>query len=164
MRWLQRHAWQLLVALTALIAMVGLNPVRVGINEDPSVPLGFAGMTAAQLEAENAGSFRLIDVQARFGGLDLVVIGTLFSAVLVGAFRHNERWSWWAMWLLPLWGASVFVTILRAGVAADQTPPSPFFSGPIIAALSSALLLVAAPRFFRRRAVDDGVTQPGVGA
>ena len=98
-------------------------------------------MTADQLKADNA-RYRLIDAQARFAGIDLVVIGTLLSAVLVGAFRHNQRWSWWAMWLLPLWGASVFIAILRSGVAANQTPPSPFFTGPIVAALSSALLVV----------------------
>lgn len=125
--------------------------------------LGLAGITAAQLEADNAQSFRLIDVQARFGGLDLIVIGLLLSAILVGAFRHNERWSWWAMWLLPLWGVSVFATILRTGVAADQAPPSPYFSGPIIAALSSALLIVAAPRFFGRRTAGDAATSPATG-
>ena len=164
MDWLRRHAWQLLLAMTAMIAVIGLSPVKNGINEDPSVPLGFAGMTAAQLKSDNARSFRLIDAQARFGGLDLIVIGTLLSAILVGAFRHNQRWSWWAMWLLPFWGISVFVTILRTGTAADQAPPTPYFSGPIVAALSSALLLVAAPRFFGHRAVIDAVTVPEVGA
>lgn len=156
---LQRHTWQALVAMTGLIALIGLNPVVNGINEDPSVPLGFAGMTAAQLEAANSQSFHLIDVQARFAGLDLIVIGTLFSAVLVGAFRRNERWSWWAMWLLPLWGASVFATIVRAGVAPNQAPPSPAFSGPIIALVSSALLVASAPRFFRRH--TDVLADPG---
>ena len=151
MEWLQRHTWQALAAMTALIAVIGLNPVMNGINEDPSVPLGFAGMTAAELESASSQSFRLIDVQARFAGLDLIVIGTLFSAVLVGAFRREERWSWWAMWLLPLWGAWVFLTILRAGVAPNQAPPTPFFSGPIIAGISAALLLLSAPRFFRHR-------------
>lgn len=150
MEFLRRHAWQLLLAITAPIAVIGLQPVRAGINEDPSVPLGLAGMTAEQLRADNAQSYRLIDVQARFAGLDMIVIGTLLSAVLIGAFRRNERWSWWAMWLLPIWGASVFVTILRSGVAPNQRPPTPFFTGPIVAALSSTLLLVTAPRFFGR--------------
>ncbi len=164
MGWLQRHTWQLLLAMTALIAIIGLNPVKEGINEDPSVPLGFTGMTAAQLESDNFQSFRLIDAQARFEGLDLIVIGTLLSAIVVGAFRHRQRWSCWAMWLLPLWGISVFATILRTGLAADQAPPSPYYSGPIIAAVSSALLLIAAPRFFGHRVDSDAVTVPGVGA
>lgn len=149
--WLGRHAWQLLLAMTALIAVIGLKPVTEGIHEDPSVPLAFTGMTADELQADNPQSYRLVDVQARFGGLDLVVIGSLLSAVLIGAFRRNERWSWWAMWLLPLWGAAAFVTILRTGVVPGQAPPSPFFSGAIIAVLSSTLLLVSAPRFLRRR-------------
>jgi hypothetical protein len=36
--WLRRHAWQLLLGMTALISVVGLDPVKEGIHEDPSVP------------------------------------------------------------------------------------------------------------------------------
>jgi hypothetical protein len=90
-------------------------------------------MTADQLQSDNPQSFRLIEVQARFGGLDLIVIGILFSAILVTAFRRNERWAWWAMWLLPLWGAAVSATILRTGLVDGQAPPSPLFTGPTIA-------------------------------
>jgi hypothetical protein len=154
MEWLRRHAWQLLLVMTALISVIGLNPVWQGIHEDSSVPLAFTGMTADQLQSDNPQSFRLIDVQARFGGLDLIVIGILLSAILVTPFRRNERWAWWAMWLLPLWGAAVSATILRTGLVDGQAPPSPLFTGPTIAALSSALLLIAAPRFFGRTATS----------
>ncbi|HEY8870424.1 MAG TPA: hypothetical protein VIM30_13685 [Candidatus Limnocylindrales bacterium] len=157
MEWLRRHAWQFLLGMTALIAVVGLNPVKEGIHEDPSVPLAFTGMTADQLQSDNPRSFRLIDVQARFGGLDLIVIGILLSAILVTAFRRNERWSWWAMWMLPLWGAAVSATILRTGLVDGQAPPSPLFTGPAIAGLSSALLLITAPRFFGRTALQATV-------
>jgi len=160
MEWLRRHAWQLLLGMTALISIVGLNPVKEGIHEDPSVPLAFTGMTADQLRSDNANSFRLIDVQARFGGLDLIVIGLLLSAILVTAFRRNERWAWWAMWLLPLWGAAVSATIVRTGLVDGQQPPSPLFTGPTIALLSSALLLIAAPRFFGRSALQATVDVP----
>ena len=30
MEWLRRHAWQLLFGMTALIAFIGLNPVKAG--------------------------------------------------------------------------------------------------------------------------------------
>jgi peptidoglycan/LPS O-acetylase OafA/YrhL len=151
MAWLQRHAWQFLLTMTVLMAVIGVNPVVNGINEDPSVPLGVAGMTAAELQADNAQSFRLIDLQSRFTGLDLIVMGTLLGAVLVGAFRHNARWAWWAMWLLPLWAVSIFVMILMTGLMPGQPPPTPVISGPVIALLSSALLLVGAPQFFGRQ-------------
>ena len=82
MEWLRRHAWQLLFGMTALIALIGLNPVKEGIREDPSIPLAFTGMTPDQLQSNNAQTFRLVDVQARFSGIDLIVIGILFSTVL----------------------------------------------------------------------------------
>jgi hypothetical protein len=160
MGWLRRHAWQLLFGMTALISVIGLNPVKEGIHEDPSVPLAFTGMTADQLQSDNPETFRLIDVQARFGGLDLIVIGILFSTILVTAFRRNERWSWWAMWILPLWAVAVSATILRMGLVDGQAPPSPLFTGPAIAGLSSALLLLTAPRFFGRAALRATVDVP----
>jgi hypothetical protein len=52
---------------------------------------------------------------------------------------------------LPLWAVSVFVMILMTGLMPGQPPPSPVISGPVIALLSSALLLVGAPRFFGRQ-------------
>ena len=117
-------------------------------------------MTADELESDDPHSFRLIDVQARFGGLDLIVIGLLFSTILLTSFRRNERWSWWAMWLLPAWGAAVSATILRQGLVEGQAPPSPLFTGPVIAGLSSVLLLITAPQFIRRRAAQGAAEAP----
>lgn len=160
MEWLRRHAWQLLLGMTGLISVVGLKPAKQGIHEDSSVPFAFTGMTADQLEADHPQSFRLIDVQARFTGLDMIVIGILLSTILVTAFRRNERWSWWAMWMLPIWGAGVSATILRAGIVDGQAPPSPMITGPVIAGLSSGLLLISAPRFFGSPALAVAAATP----
>jgi len=149
MEWLGRHAWQGLLGITGLIALVGLKPVREGIHEDASIPLAFSGATADEIEHDNPALFRLVDVQARFGGLDLIVIGLLLSFILATGFRRQERWSWWAMWLLPMWGAAVSATILRQGLVDRQAAPSPLFTGPLVAGASSVLLLISAPRFFR---------------
>jgi len=54
------------------------------------------------------------------------------------------------MWLLPAWGVSVFALILATGVVPGQPTPYPMISGPIVALLASALLLLSAPRFFER--------------
>ena len=61
MVWLQRRAWWLLLTMTVLVAVIGLNPVISGINEDVSVPLGITGLSAAELQAESAQGYRLID-------------------------------------------------------------------------------------------------------
>jgi len=147
MIWLQRNAWWLLLTMTVLVAVLGLWPLAMGIKEDASVPLGITGLTASQLEEASAQGYRLLDFEARGGGISLIVIGTLLSAIVLGAFRENRRWAWGAMWVLPVWGASVFVLILVGGVAPGQAPPAPMISGPVIAVLSSALLAISAPRF-----------------
>lgn len=59
------------------------------------------------------------------------------------------------MWALPVWAASALALILVIGVAPGQAPPTPMISGPIVAVLSSALLLVSAPRFLGRYAADS---------
>jgi hypothetical protein len=146
MIWLQRHAWWLLLTMTVLLAVIGLSPVILGIKEDASVPLGITGMTASQLEASSPEGYRLLDFEVRSGGVALIVIGTLLSAVVLGPFRQGRPWAWWVMWVLPVWAASVFVLILAIGVAPGQAPPTPMISGPIFAVLSAALLLVSAPR------------------
>ena len=125
MHWLQRSAWWLLLTMTVLVAVIGLNPVIQGIKEDASVPLGITGLSAAELQSESAQGYRLIDFGVRSGGLDLIMIGALLSTILLFGFRHDRRWSWWAMWCLPIWAASAFALTLAFGVAAGPAPPPP---------------------------------------
>jgi hypothetical protein len=148
MLWIQRHAWRLLLIITVLIAFIGVWPVLLGLKEDASVPLGIAGITATELEATSAAAYRLSDFQARTSGLDLIAMGILLSVVVLRGFRQNRPWAWWTMWTLPGWAAAVSVLILAVGVAPGQAPPNPMISGPIIAVLSAAILLVSVPRFF----------------
>jgi hypothetical protein len=83
MLWLQRNAWWLLLTMTVLVAVIGLNPVINGIKEDASVPLGITGLSASELQAQSAQGYRLIDMEVRSGGLDLIIIGVLLSAVVL---------------------------------------------------------------------------------
>jgi len=149
MAWLQRNAWWGLVAMVAIIVLFGITDVISGVAADELIPLGLTGLTLEQLEAESARAYRLLDFVARAGGANLVVIGLLMLAILIFAFRHGERWAWWAMWTLPLWAANAFVLGLIYGVAPGQAPPPPMISGPIFAVVAAAILLVSAPPFFR---------------
>jgi len=160
MHWLQGHSWWLLLAMTVLVTLVGISPIILGIKEDASVPLGISGMTAAQLEAASAQGYRLLDFQARSAGLALVVIGTLLSVVLLAGFRHNHLWAWWVMWVLPAWAAGVVGLILTIGIAPGQPPPTPAFSGAVVAVLSTTLLLVSAPRFSEPKARTELAQKP----
>ena len=147
MRWLQRRAWWGLLVMALVVALFG-------ITADPGIPLGLTGLTLADLEAESAQAYRLVDFGVRTGGTLLVVIGVLQTAILVFAFRRDQPWAWWVMWTLPLWAVAVFLSYLIAGVAPGQAPPPPMISGPIVGVLSAAILLVSAPRFFGRRLAE----------
>ncbi len=149
MRWLELHAWWGLLATAVLITVFGVTDVMSGAEADRAIPLGLTGMTIEELEAEGPTAYRLFDVFTRVNGMGLVLIGLLFAAVLLFAFRQNQRWAWWTMWLLPVWAASILVFYLVVGVQPDQPPPPPMVSGPILAVFCAAILLVSAPRFFR---------------
>ncbi len=110
------------------------------------------GKTPAELEAEGPLAYRMYDLTLRGGGLSLVMVGALMTAILVFAFRPGQRWAWWTMWLFPAWGISVSVAGLVIGVAPGQAPPPPLLSGFVLGLLAAAILLVSAPRFFGDRA------------
>ena len=150
MRWLERHAWWGLLALTLALVAFGVTDVVVGPAADPGIPLGLTGMTLEELQAEGPASYRLFDFFTRANGYSLLMIGLFGTTILLFAFRRNHPWAWWTMWVLPVWAAGVPVFYLVAGVDSNQPPPPPMISGPFLALLAAAILLVSAPRFFRR--------------
>jgi hypothetical protein len=145
---LRRNAWWGLVAMAVIIVLFGVGDVFNGIDADPAIAVGLTGLTPAEVRAESEAAHRIIDINARTGGVHLIVIGALMLAVLFAGFRRNQRWAWWAMWTLPGWTAAVSVIFAAYGVAPGQIPPPPMLSGPIFAVVSGAILLLSAPRFF----------------
>ena len=135
--------------ISAMLVAFGITDVIVGAAADPAIAAGLTGRTLDELRAEGADAYRLFDFMTRANGGSLVLAGLGFSAVLVFAFRHGRRWAWWVLWLLPLWGVSVALGYLVAGIQPDQAPPPPLISGPIIAVLGAVILGVTARRSFR---------------
>lgn len=156
MGWLKGHAWWGLLLISLTFVAFGVTDILVGPAADPGIPLGLTGMTLDQLQAESANGYRLFDFLTRANGSSLLLAGLLLTAILLFAFRRNQLWAWWTMWLLPVWAAGAAAFYLVAGVVPDQPPPPPMVSGPIIAVLAAAILAVSAPRFFR----SDTATGP----
>lgn len=150
MTWLERHAWWGLLAVAAMLAVFGITDMAAGATADVLIPVSLTGLTPAELEAESAAAYRMFDFLSRVNGFSLVLIGLLAAAVLVFAFRRRRRWAWWTMWLLPAWAAGVPVFYLVAGLAPGQGPPPPMISGPIVAVITAAILVVSARPFFGR--------------
>ena len=146
------NGWWGLLAIAVFLMAFGVGDVINGVGNDPAVPLGVVGMTPAQLEAEGPNAYRMYDLTLRGGGLSLVMIGGLMTAILLFAFRRGQRWAWWTMWLLPAWAISVSVGGLLIGVAPGQQPAPPVVSGFVLGVFAAVILLASARPFFGDRA------------
>lgn len=152
MRWLERHAWWGLAFLTVVIVIFGVTDALVGPAADIAIPMSLTGLTLTELQAESPAAYRLFDFFTRVNGLNLVILGSLATAVLAFAYRRHRRWAWWTMWLLPAWSLSVSLSYVIAGLAPGQPPPPPMLSGLIFAVPATAIQLLSARPFFREAA------------
>jgi hypothetical protein len=119
----------------------------VGLDADPAIPEGVAGMSPADMRESSPDLARLADLQVRAGGIQLIVIATLWSVVLVFPFRRGERWAWWSMWTFPGWALAVAVMFLFVEVQPGKPTPPPAISGWIFFGLTGLLLLGTRRRF-----------------
>lgn len=145
-----RVSW-VLVAVAVLLALFGVTDVLLGVTADPGISIGLTGLTPGDLAAQSPAGYRLFDIATRAGGLDLVVIGTLLTAILLIPYRQGQRWAWYAAWTLPLWCVCVLGMYLAFGIAPGQPPPPPMLSAPILGPITAAALLIDRRRFFARR-------------
>lgn len=136
--------------MSVVLVAFGVSDLIIGAEADPGIAIGLSGLGLAELEAESAAAYRLFDLFTRANGWSMVMFGALSATLLIFPFRENRRWAWWVAWSLPIWSAGVFAFYLIAGTDPSQPPPPPMISGPILAVLTAAILLVSAPRFFRR--------------
>ena len=143
----------LLVFVAVTIVAFGVGDVLAGVTADPGITVALSGQAPSEVQAADPIGYRLFDFVTRSGGLNLVVLGLLMTAILLIPYRAGERWAWAVMWTLPAWAISVPVGYLAFGVTPDQPPPPPMVSGPIVAVLTSVALLVDRGRFAHRRAV-----------
>jgi hypothetical protein len=146
MGWFARHGWWGLFAVALIFVAFGVTDMASGAAADPAIALGLTGQSLEQLEAESAAAYGLYDFVSRSQGWSLVLLGVLIAVIVLIPFRRGERWAWWTAWALPVWAAGVPIIYLVAGLAPDQPPPPPMISGPIVAMLCAAILVLSRPR------------------
>ena len=150
MSWLERHAWWGLLFFAVVITLFGVMDMLSGAAADVAIATTLTGLTLGELQADGPAAFRVFDFFTRVNGFSLLLVGVFACAVVWFAYRRHRRWAWWTMWLLPAWAAGAALFYVVAGLAPGQPPPPPMISGPIVAVLSVAILLVGARPFFRR--------------
>ena len=91
------------------------------------------------MAAVSPGTSRAFSALVReMGGNTGLVAGILIMATSAFAFRRNERWSWYALWVLPLHSAIDLVTVAAYGAL---SPAVVAWDAGLIAAMLLALVL-----------------------
>ncbi len=145
------RAWWLLVAIAVVIAVFGLTDMASGLLADRAITTVITGLGVDEVLAQDPAGYRLADFMSRTQGLNLLLLGVLFTIILVIPYRASRRWAWRAMWLLPAWAVLVPGMYLVFGTAPGAPPAPPMISGPIVGLVAAGILLLD-----RRR-----VTEPG---
>ncbi|MBA2691506.1 MAG: hypothetical protein H0U65_03300 [Rubrobacter sp.] len=131
-----RYAWIPLVLVTVVILFV------VGSGEEGPVAEGsvlHAFASAPHFTDEAPASI----LEARLMGTQLMMMAVLGLAVILGPFRHGERWAWFALWCFP---AFFVIHIIAFGT---------FVIDGIFTAICAASLLVPYRKFFPNRSAES---------
>lgn len=136
-----RHGWKFLLGLVVVIGLFGVGDLLRGLDADPAIPEGVAGLSPDEIRETNPSLARLVDLQVRAGGLQLLVISVLWTLIILVPYRGGERWSWYAMWTFPAWSLTVAVSFLFVELQTDVPPPPPAVSGWVFFGLTVLLLM-----------------------
>lgn len=161
MRQVRGRAWWVPAFFAAMIVIFGVGDALVGVAADPAITVTLSGLPLAAVQAQDPIGYRLFDFAARSGGVNLALLGILLGVLVAVPYRAGQPWAWRTLWVLPVWAAFVPVAYLVAGTAPGQPPAPPMISGPIVAVLSGAALLVDRRRF--TRAAADRAPRSGSG-
>ena len=143
------------MGLVLVIGLFGIGDLLRGMDVDPAIPVGVIGMTPDNIRLANEPLARLVDLQVRSGGIQLIVISLIWSMVLLFPFRRGEAWAWRAMWTFPLWALAVAVFFLFVELQPGVPPPPPAVSGWVLFVLTAMLLSASRRAFFQTEAPEE---------
>lgn len=136
-----------------MVALFGLGDIGSGgasFQSGEAVLFNsMTGTTWDELRAADPGAAKLIDYLWRAEGAALAVAGLLTLTISLTALRRGDRWAWYAMWILPLWIALVYLVFwisqpdLRSGI------PVPLISGTVFLGVTVATLILSLGRYLR---------------
>jgi cytochrome bd-type quinol oxidase subunit 2 len=150
----ERNDWKIWVALSLLFLFIGVEGVRMGgstyAGEEAVQFETITGTTWEKLQADSPGVARLIDSQARSGGVT-VAGGALFSlALAVFGLRRRVRWAWLTMWVWPLLLAvmAIMALLTEDAPGSEGIPPNVIAQAVIF--IITVALLALSYRKYRR--------------
>ncbi len=162
----ERSAWIAFIVVGAIFGLFGVSDMVLGMNADPAIAESIAGIAWEELQASDPRVANLIDMYVRSLGAGLLVVSILSLTITLTAFKRGERWSWYALWVWPLWNVAIFGLSFTAE-RQPGFPPPPMISSPVFflghyAGLDSLLPQVL-PEGLNRLSRPQAVTLLSVG-
>lgn len=120
----EKYAWVIFLIIGILVLAGGI-PHMLGINTDPALVSYIAGQTIEEIENSNLLLFNLYHFYFKGGGLSDIGVAFFLIVISINAYRKGERWSWYALWFVPLFFSLwIFVSLpLPADAKAALLPP-----------------------------------------
>lgn len=150
-KWPHRVSWVLFLILSlpflifgisALLFGLSLSDFPVGVPGGPDAVRNLTGMTWDQTMSSNPAAVTLLRGVSRVAGLGLLGFAFFVIAISSTAFRKGQRWSWFALLVVP----GFMVGLLFHELEGEFVQmPSMFL------ALSLVALVLPVQTFFRRR-------------
>lgn len=141
----RRNGWKFLLGLVVVIGLFGIGDLLRGVDADPAIPLAVTGMTVAEMQQASEPLTRMIDLQVRAGGIQLIALGVVWATIVAVPYRRGERWAWYVMLTFPAWALAVAVSFLFVDLQPDVALPPPAISGWVFFAVALALMLASSP-------------------
>ncbi len=151
-----RTAWIWLLVPVLILILFGIGDIVRGTDADPAIVEGLTGLEPSEIEAVSPEAARYIDVQYRFGGIQLTYFALVLSSVLVFGFRRWQRWAWFTMWAFPLWAVSVSAVFFIVDRPDSAPIPPPMASGIVFFVYAAFWLTVSYRGFVPREARVGG--------
>ena len=133
------HAWKILLGVSLIIGLFGLMDMVGGASDlqkgETVLMHSLTGMSWNDLRVQSPQAANLIEWKFRTDGASLFTLALLSGLVLWTGFRRGERWSWVALWALPVWLVLTILFTFNAIKYPGHGTPVPILSGSILLVL-----------------------------
>ncbi len=145
------HSWKVLLVISIIFALFGVGDMLQGMSADPAIANGITGVAWEELQMSSPAVANLIDLQARNGGAQLVILASLSILICLQGYRRGQRWAWYAFWMWPLLMMFIFLTFATADRRPGFPPPPPMISAVIFFIIFVLALLLPYRKFFPKQ-------------
>ncbi|MCL4562382.1 MAG: hypothetical protein M1281_17440 [Chloroflexi bacterium] len=148
----ERQAWKILLGVIVLIGFFGIGDMLGGASDlqkgETVLMHSLTGTSWNDLRVDSPKAADLIEWKFRTDGASLFTIALLSGLVIWTGFRRGARWSWVALWALPVWLVLTILITFNAIKYPGYGTPVPILSGSILLTLWVLSLALTYRKFF----------------